>query len=140
MLNIIETVIATGSLVTMQTVIQAAGWGQMLSMPGPFTVFAPNQDAFGKLPAGSFEHLLKDLPKLREMLAYHIVEGQVTEAELGKYPSMRMLRGNNIGIALHNGIKINQANLIKADIICKNGVIHIIDAVLALPNTKYTTV
>lgn len=140
MLNIVETIIATPSLVTMQKVIQSAEWSEMLSRPGPFTVFAPTQEAFGKLPGGSFEHLLKDLPMLQEMLAYHIVEGQVTEAELRKYPSMRMLRGNNVGIALHNGIKINQANLIQADIICKNGVIHILDAVLALPHAKYTAV
>lgn len=140
MQNIVETIITTPSLVTMQKVIQAAKWDELLSQPGPFTVFAPNQDAFGKLPAGSFENLLQDLPGIQEILAYHIVEGQVLEEEIRKHPSMRMLRGKNIGIAVQNGIKINQANLIKADIICENGVIHIIDAVLALPNTKFTTV
>lgn len=140
MLNIIETVLASTSLTTLHTAIQAAGWAELLSGPGPFTVFAPHEDAFAKLPAGSLEDLVKDLPKLQEMLAYHIVEGKVLAAEVMKHASMRTLRGQNIGIASNNGIKVNQATVVEADLVCENGIIHIIDAVLTMHTTKFTVV
>ena len=138
MLNIIEMALASSYLSTLHAAIQAAGWSQMLSQPGPFTIFAPNEEAFAKLPVGSVEDLLKDIPKLQEMLAYHIVEGSEMRAELVQQASMRTLHGRKISIASNNGIKVNQANLVEADIACENGVIHIIDAVLMMPTIKFT--
>lgn len=140
MLNIIETALASTFLSTLHSAIQAADWVELLSSPGPFTVFAPNEEAFAKLSVGSLEEWLKDLPKLQEMLAYHIVEGRVPETEIRQHSSLRTLRGQKIGIALNNGIKVNQAKLIEADITCENGIIHIIDAVLTMPTTKFMVV
>ena len=140
MLNIIETAIASTYLSTLHSAIQAAGWSELLTGQGPYTVFAPNEEAFARLPEGRLDELLKDTAKLQEMLAYHIVEGCVLAAEIKQHGSLRTLHAHNLGIASNNGIKVNQANLIEADIACENGVIHIIDAVLVMPHTKFTIV
>ena len=138
--DIVDIAVSNDNFTTLVAAVQAAGLVEALKSPGPFTVFAPNEEAFAKLSMGSLEEWLKDLPKLQEMLAYHIVEGRVPETEIRQHSSLRTLRGQKIGIALNNGIKVNQAKVIEADITCENGIIHIIDAVLTMPTTKFMVV
>lgn len=139
MSNIIETAIANGAFKTLVTAVKAAGLVETLSEPGPFTVFAPNDEAFAKLPKGTVEALLKDVPKLKQLLTYHVVAGKLMAAEVSKHPSAKTLEGQSVGIATNNGVKINDAKVIKADIACDNGVIHVIDTVLTLPAAKSAT-
>lgn len=138
MSNIIETAIASNSFKTLVAAIKAAGLVETLSEKGPFTVFAPNDEAFAKLPQGAVDALLKDIPKLKRVLTYHVVAGKVMAAEVSKLPTAKTLEGQNVGIANKNGVKVNDANVIKADIACDNGVIHVIDTVLTLPMAKST--
>jgi uncharacterized surface protein with fasciclin (FAS1) repeats len=136
--NIVETATAANSFKTLVTAIKAAGLVKTLSEPGPFTFFAPNDDAFAKLPKATVEELLKNAPKLKRVLNYHIVAGKVMAAEVGKLATAKTLEGHNVGIASNNGVKVNDAKVIKTDITCDNGVIHVIDAVLTLPTAKST--
>ena len=139
MSKIIETAIAVKSLKTLVTAVKAAGLVDTLSGRGPFTVFAPNDEAFAKLPKSSVDDLLEDIPKLKQLLTYHVVPGKVTAAEVVRNPSAKTLEGQNLGLISNNGIKVNEAKVIRADIKCDNGVIHMIDTVLTLPIAKSTT-
>ncbi len=134
--NIIETAIAANSFNTLVNAIKAAGLVEAFSEPGPFTVFAPNDEAFAKLPKGTVETLLKDAPKLKRLLNYHVVAGKKMAADVAKLPNAQSLEGQNLGIASNNGVKVNDAKVIKTDIVCDNGVIHVIDTVLTLPAAK----
>ncbi len=136
MKKIIETAIANGSFKTFITVIKAAGLSERLSGPGPFTVFAPNDEAFAKLPKGVVEGLLNDIPKLRRLLAYHVVAGKALGADVMKLSSAKTVHGQNVTITSNKGIKVNNARVIMVNIACDNGVIHAIDTVLALPTAK----
>lgn len=136
--NIIETAIAANTFKTLVTAIKTAGMVETLSGPGPFTVFAPNDDAFAKLPKADVEDLLKNVNKLKRVLSYHVVAGKTLAADVLKLPSAKTLEGQSVGIASNKGIKVNNASVIKTDIICDNGVIHIIDTVLTLPTAKST--
>ena len=136
--NIVETATAANSFKTLVNAIKAADLVKTLSEPGPFTFFAPNDDAFAKLPKATVEELLKNTPKLKRLLNYHIVAGKVMAAEVGKLATAKTLEGHNVGIASNNGVKVNDAKVIKTDITCDNGVIHVIDAVLTLPTAKST--
>jgi uncharacterized surface protein with fasciclin (FAS1) repeats len=138
MKKIIETAIANGSFKTLVTAIKAAGLAERLSGPGPFTVFAPNDEAFAKLPEGTVEELLKDIPKLRRLLAYHVVEGKALAADVMKLSSAKTVHGRNVTITSNKGIKVNDARVVKINIACDNGVIHAIDTVLTLPIAKST--
>jgi uncharacterized surface protein with fasciclin (FAS1) repeats len=133
--NIVETAIAAGSFKTLVTAVKAAGLVETLSSPGPFTVFAPTDDAFAKLPAGTVEGLLKDKEKLTAILTYHVVSGKVMADDVKKMDSAKTVQGQDVSIDakkwhLHRNVKINDANVITADIECSNGVIHVIDSVL----------
>ena len=139
MSNIIETASANEAFKTLVTAVKAAGLVETLSEPGPFTVFAPNDEAFAKLPQDTIEGLLKDVPKLKQLLTYHVVADKMMAAEVSKHASAKTLEGRNVGIATNNGIKINDAKVIKTDIACDNGVIHVIDTVLTLPGAKSAT-
>ena len=139
MKKIIETAIANGSLKTLVTAVKAADLAETLSRPGPFTVFAPNDEAFAKLPKGALEELLKDTLKLRRLLAYHVVAGQALAADVMKLSSAKTVHGRNVTITSDKGIKVNDARVIKGDIACDNGVIHVIDTVLTLSTAKSTT-
>jgi uncharacterized surface protein with fasciclin (FAS1) repeats len=102
---------------------------------GPFTVFAPTDDAFAKLPKGTVEGLLKDIPKLKAVLTYHVVPGKVMAADVVKLKSAKTVQGQEVKIDaskwhLHKTVKINDANIVKADIATDNGVIHVIDKVI----------
>jgi uncharacterized surface protein with fasciclin (FAS1) repeats len=130
MANIVETAIAAGSFKTLVAAVQAAGLVETLSGPGPFTVFAPTDDAFAKLPAGTVEGLLKDIPKLTSILTYHVVSGKVTAADVMKLTSAKTVQGQNVSIDTKAGVKIDGATVVKADVMADNGVIHVIDAVI----------
>lgn len=128
--NIVETAVAAGSFKTLVAAVTAAGLADTLSSPGPFTVFAPSDDAFAKLPAGTVEALLADIPKLKKILTYHVVSGDVRAADVSKLKEAKTVEGSNVHIHVNGGVKINESNIVTADIACDNGVIHVIDAVL----------
>ena len=139
MSNIIETAVADKSFKTLVTAIQAAGLAETLSGKGPFTVFAPNEEAFAKLPAGTLDGLLKDIPKLKQLLNYHVVPGKQMAADIMKLTTLKTVEGQNLAVTSTNGVRVNNANVIKADVGCDNGVIHVIDTVFAIPASKFTT-
>ena len=128
--NIVETAIAAGSFKTLVAAVTAAGLAETLSGPGPFTVFAPTDEAFGKLPAGTVEGLLKNIPKLKEVLTYHVVPGKVMASDVVKLTSAKTVQGQSVSITTVNGVKVDGANVVKTDIETDNGVIHVIDAVI----------
>jgi len=133
--DIVDTAIAAGSFKTLVKAVQAAGLVDTLKGKGPFTVFAPTDDAFAKLPKGTVEGLLKDIPKLKTVLTYHVVPGKVMSSDVVKMTSAKTVQGQNIKIDaskwhLHKVVKVNDANIIKADITTDNGVIHVIDKVI----------
>ena len=135
MADIVDTAVAAGSFKTLVTAVKAAGLVDTLKGKGPFTVFAPNDDAFAKLPEGTVEGLLKDIPKLTEILKYHVVNGAVTAKEVAVHKNITTLQGQDVKVDaakwhLHKNVKINDANIIKADVKADNGVIHVIDKVL----------
>lgn len=128
--NIVQTAIAAGSFSTLATAIQTAGLVDTLSGPGPFTVFAPTDAAFAKLPAGTLESLLSDKAKLASILTYHVISGEVKAAEVVKLTSAATVQGQNVMIDASNGVMINDAKVTQTDIETSNGVIHVIDTVL----------
>jgi uncharacterized surface protein with fasciclin (FAS1) repeats len=135
MADIVDTAVAAGSFKTLVTAVKAAGLVDTLKSKGPFTVFAPNDDAFAKLPEGTVEGLLKDIPKLTEILKYHVVNGAVPAADVALHKNITTLQGQDVKVDaakwhLHKNPKINDANVLKADIMTDNGVIHVIDKVL----------
>jgi uncharacterized surface protein with fasciclin (FAS1) repeats len=135
MADIVDTAVAEGSFKTLVTAVKAAGLVDTLKSKGPFTVFAPNDDAFAKLPEGTVEGLLKDIPKLTEILKYHVVNGAVPAADVVVHKNITTLIGQDVKVDaakwhLHKNPKINDANVLKADIMTDNGVIHVIDKVL----------
>lgn len=137
--NIIETAIAKGSFKTFVAAVNAAGLVETLSGTGLFTVFAPNDEAFAKLPKGTLEALLKDVPNLKQLLTYHVVAGKMMAADISQHPSPITLEGQSISLDSKNGIKVNEAKVIRADVTCNNGVIHMINSVLTLPTATSTT-
>jgi uncharacterized surface protein with fasciclin (FAS1) repeats len=131
--DIVDTAIAAGNFTTLVKAVQAAGLVETLKGPGPFTVFAPTDEAFAKLPAGTIEGLLADKAKLTAVLTYHVVSGAVTAADVAGLKSAKTVQGAELAIDTSNGVKINDATVIKADIKASNGVIHVIDTVLLPP-------
>jgi uncharacterized surface protein with fasciclin (FAS1) repeats len=130
MANIVQTAVAAGSFKTLVKAVQAAGLVDTLSSLGPFTVFAPTDEAFAKLPAGTLEGLLKDVPKLKSVLTYHVVPGRMMAADVVKQSSLKTVQGQNIIVDTKGGAKVNDANIVKTDIATDNGVIHVIDKVI----------
>jgi len=135
MADIVETAVAAGNFKTLVSAVTAAGLVDTLKGKGPFTVFAPTDDAFSKLPKGTVDGLLKDIPKLKAVLTYHVVPGKVMAADVVKLKTAKTVQGQDVKIDaskwhLHKNVKINDANVIKADINTDNGVIHVIDKVI----------
>jgi len=131
--DIVDTAVAAGSFNTLAAALKAAGLVETLKGPGPFTVFAPTDEAFAKLPAGTLESLLKpeNKAKLAGILTYHVVPGKVMAAELVKVTSEKTVNGQSINVTVDGSkVKVNDANVVKADVVASNGVIHVIDAVL----------
>ncbi len=131
--DIIDTAVAAGTFKTLAAAVTAAGLVDTLKGAGPFTVFAPSDEAFAKLPAGTVEALLKDIPKLTSILTYHVVAGKVMAADVMKMDgqSATTVNGAAVKISTTGGVKLNgEVNVVKTDIACTNGVIHVIDSVL----------
>lgn len=128
--NIVETAISAGTFKTLVQAVQVADLVGTLSGEGPFTVFAPDDNAFAKLPAGTVESLLKDIPKLKDILTYHVVSGKVTASDVAGLTSAKTVQGKEVSINTKDGVKVNEAKVTKADIETDNGVIHVIDTVL----------
>ncbi len=131
--DIIDTAVAAGTFNTLAAAVTAAGLVDTLKSAGPFTVFAPTDEAFAKLPAGTVKDLLADIPKLTAILTYHVVAGKVMAADVvalnGK--SAKTVNGAEVTISTDGGVKLNgTSNVIKTDIECSNGVIHVIDTVI----------
>jgi uncharacterized surface protein with fasciclin (FAS1) repeats len=134
--DIVDTAVAAGSFNTLAQALTAAGLVETLKGDGPFTVFAPTDEAFAKLPDGTVETLLKpeNKDKLVAILTYHVVPGKVTASEVVKIPSAKTVQGSDVAIKVTDGnVQINNATVVTADVIASNGVIHVIDTVL-LPN------
>jgi uncharacterized surface protein with fasciclin (FAS1) repeats len=131
MANIVDTAVGAGSFTTLVAAVQAAGLDGTLASGGPFTVFAPTDEAFAKLPAGTVEGLLADKDKLTAVLTYHVVSGKVMAADVVGLTEAPTVQGQNINIdASNGGVRINDASVVQADIECDNGVIHVIDSVI----------
>ena len=128
--DIVATATAAGSFNTLIAALNAAGLADTLKGSGPFTVFAPTDAAFAKLPAGTVEALLKDLPKLRAILTYHVVAGQVLAKDVVKLTSAKTLQGQSLAIDTREGVMVDGARVVQADVLASNGVIHVIDSVV----------
>jgi len=133
--KIVEIAVKAGNFKTLVAAVTAAGLVDTLNSPGPFTVCAPTDGAFEKLPKETVEALLKDIPKLKNILLYHVVAGKAMSTDVSKMKTAKTVQGQDIKIDaskwhLHKNIKINNANVIQADIVADNGVIHVIDTVL----------
>ncbi|MBD2300766.1 fasciclin domain-containing protein [Nostoc sp. FACHB-87] len=130
MADIIDTAVQAGSFNTLVAAIKAANLVDTLKGAGPFTVFAPTDEAFAKLPEGTVDKLLKDIPKLTKILTYHVVSGKVLSGEVVKLKSATTIEGSDVKIDASHGVKVNDATVATADVDADNGVIHIIDTVL----------
>src|SRR5579883_2524493 len=130
MANIVEIAISNGNFKTLVKAVTEAGLADILTGDGPFTVFAPNDEAFAKLPAGTIEALLKDKKKLTDILTYHVVEGKHLAKEVVKQPTLKTVLGKHVSIANGSGVKVDKATVIAPDIVADNGVIHVIDEVI----------
>jgi uncharacterized surface protein with fasciclin (FAS1) repeats len=131
--DIVDTAVAAGSFKTLAAALQAAGLVETLKGDGPFTVFAPTDEAFAKLPAGTVENLLKpeNREKLKAILTYHVVAGKVTAAQVIKLKTAKTVQGSDVRISVSGGkVKVDNANVVKTDIAATNGVIHVIDTVI----------
>ena len=129
--DIVDTAVGAGTFNTLVAAVKAAGLVDTLRSTGPFTVFAPTDAAFAKLPHGTVEALLKDPEKLKKILTYHVVSGKVMAADVVHLKSAKTVQGGSVIIQARGGkVKIDQANVLKTDIDTDNGVIHVIDTVL----------
>ena len=129
--DIVDTAVAAGSFTTLAKALQAAGLIETLKGKGPFTVFAPTDEAFAKLPPGTVEGLLKDTEKLKKVLLYHVVAGNVMAKDVVKLKEARTVEGSSAKIKITDGkVMIDNANVVTTDIKTSNGVIHVIDSVI----------
>ena len=131
--DIVDTAVGAGSFKTLAAALKAADLVDTLKSKGPFTVLAPTDDAFAKLPAGTVETLLKpeNKAKLVKILTYHVIGARAMAADVVKMTSAKTVQGSEVKIAVADGkVKVDDANVVKTDIECSNGVIHVIDAVI----------
>ena len=130
--DIVDTAVAAGAFKTLVAAVTAGDLVATLKSAGPFTVFAPTDEAFAKLPPAVVVDLLKpeNKAKLQGILTYHVVAGQVMAADVVKLKSAKTVQGQELTIDTSKGVKVDGANVVKTDIVCSNGVIHIIDAVV----------
>ena len=136
--DIVDTAVGAGQFKTLAAALQAAGLVDTLKGPGPFTVFAPTDAAFAKLPAGTVESLLKpeNKAKLTAILTYHVVPGAVKAEQVTKLDEAKTVNGAMVKVSTDDGkVMINNANVVKADIPASNGVIHVIDKVILPPQS-----
>jgi len=128
--TIVEVATEAGSFKTLLAAVTAAGLVETLSGPGPFTVFAPTDEAFAKIPKADLDALLADKAKLTAVLTYHVVPGKVMAKDVGALKTAKTVQGGEVAIDTTSGVKIDAATVVKADIEASNGVIHVIDTVL----------
>ena len=127
--DIVDTAVAAGNFKTLVTAVKAAGLVETLKGKGPFTVFAPTDEAFAKIPKADLDALLKDKAKLAAVLTYHVVPAAVMAKDV-KAGEVKTVNGQSIKITTDNGVMVNNAKVIKTDVAASNGVIHAIDTVL----------
>lgn len=127
--DIVDTAVAAGSFKTLVTAVQAAGLVDTLKGPGPFTVFAPTDEAFAKIPKADLDALLKDKAKLTAVLTYHVVPGKVMAKDV-KAGKVKTVQGGELTVSTTGGVKVDNANVVNTDIAADNGVIHVIDTVV----------
>lgn len=127
--DIVDTAVSAGSFKTLAAALTAAGLVDTLKGKGPFTVFAPTDDAFAKIPKADLDALLKDKAKLTSVLTYHVVAGKVMAADV-KAGKVKTVQGSELTIGTSGGVKVDNANVVKTDITADNGVIHVIDTVV----------
>jgi uncharacterized surface protein with fasciclin (FAS1) repeats len=128
--NLVEAAFAAGNFTSLLAGIKAAGLTDMLEGKGPFTVFAPTDDAFKKLPAGALEALLKDTAKLKAVLSYHLIAGHVLAKDMKSGDVMTVQGSPFMAVVSYSGVQVNGAHVKQTDIVATNGVIHVIDAVI----------
>lgn len=128
--NIVETAREAGTFQALLTAVDAAGLGDVLADGGPFTVFAPTDEAFAALPAETISSLLADPPALVRVLTYHVVPGRITAAQIVHDSEQKTVEGGVLKLAVNGVVTVNDATVIQADVEAENGVIHVIDRVL----------
>ncbi len=131
--DIVDTAVSAGQFNTLAKALTEAGLVQTLKGDGPFTVFAPTDEAFAKLPPGTLEALLNDKAKLTAVLTYHVVPGKVMAADVVRLTEAKTVEGQTVKISTMGSVMVNDAHVVKTDIVASNGVIHVIDKVI-LPN------
>jgi uncharacterized surface protein with fasciclin (FAS1) repeats len=139
MADIIETAINAGSFNTLVKAVEAAGLVDILKSPGPYTVFAPLDEAFDRMPEGTLDSLLQDIPKLKKILTYHVLFGDVRTDNLLELEEAETFEGSIVAIDTTHGYKVNQALILTPDILTDNGVIHVIDSILMPALLEYQT-
>ncbi len=130
--DIVDIAVSAGSFNTLAAAVQQAGLVSTLTSNGPFTVFAPTDEAFAKVPKEKLDALLADKSALADVLRYHVIAGKVMAADV-KAGEVKTIEGSNITITTDNGVMVDNAKVIKTDVLASNGVIHVIDTVL-IPN------
>jgi uncharacterized surface protein with fasciclin (FAS1) repeats len=130
MKKIIQTAIDAGTFTTLVAAVQAADLVDTLNGDGPFTVLAPNDDAFAKIPKETLDAVLADKAQLAKILTYHVIPGKVMSADIAGMTSAKTVEGSMVDINATDGVHVNDAKVVTADIECENGVIHVIDTVL----------
>lgn len=130
--DIVDIAVNAGTFQSLVTAVKTANLVETLKSPGPFTVFAPNDEAFAKLPPGTVQTLLQNPPQLARILTYHVVSGKLTQADLEKVNSVISVEGSPISIDCSEQFEIKNASVIAADIEADNGIIHIIDNVILM--------
>lgn len=128
--DIVETAVAAGNFKTLASALTAAGLVDTLKGKGPFTVFAPTDEAFAKIPKADLDALIADKAKLTKVLTYHVVAGKVMASDVATLKSAKTVEGQMVKIDASNGVMINKSKVVKADVQTSNGVIHVIDTVL----------
>ena len=132
MADIVDIAVSADNFKTLVAAVQAAGLVETLKTPGPFTVFAPTDEAFAKLPPGTVQTLVQNPPQLARILKYHVVAGRFTQADLAKVDIVTSVEGSPISIDCTNGFEVKNATVIAADIAADNGIIHVIDNVILM--------
>lgn len=130
--DIVDIAVSADGFKTLVTAVQAAGLVETLKSPGPFTVFAPNDDAFAKLPPGTIQTLVQNIPQLTRILTYHVVPGRWTQADLANVKVLTSVEGSPIPIYTEDAFEVKNATVLAADIEADNGIIHVLDRVILM--------
>ena len=132
MADIVDIAVSADSFNTLVAAVQAANLVETLKSPGPFTVFAPNDDAYAKLPPGTVQTLVQNPPQLAIILTYHVVAGKLMQADLAKLKTVNSVEGSSININCTDNFEVKNDTVLAADIEADNGVIHVIDNVILM--------